>query len=111
MAGPDLHFETSAFFTRPSLSIIRRRVTSRRWLEIVVKKANVANFSSHCIRYTFASRLVMAGADLRTVQELLGHKVISMTIRYAHLAPKHTRGESDAGPMSRPLVHYMLFFY
>ena len=32
----------------------------------------------------------MAGVDLRTVQELLGHKVIAMTIRYAHLAPKHT---------------------
>ncbi|MGB7232731.1 MAG: hypothetical protein WBD19_13750, partial [Candidatus Acidiferrum sp.] len=27
---------------------------------------------------------------LRTVQELLGHKVIAMTVRYAHLAPKHT---------------------
>lgn len=32
----------------------------------------------------------MAGVDLRTVQELLGHKVIAMTVRYAHLAPKHT---------------------
>ena len=32
----------------------------------------------------------MAGVDIRTLQELLGHKVISMTVRYAHLAPKHT---------------------
>jgi len=32
----------------------------------------------------------MAGVDLRTVQELLGHKTISMTVRYSHLAPKHT---------------------
>jgi hypothetical protein len=32
----------------------------------------------------------MAGVDLRTVQELLGHKVIAMTVRYAHLAPQHT---------------------
>ena len=31
----------------------------------------------------------MAGVDIRTVQELLGHKTISMTVRYAHLAPKH----------------------
>lgn len=37
-----------------------------------------------------ASRLVMAAVDLRTVQELLRHKVIAMTVRYAHLAPKHT---------------------
>ncbi len=38
----------------------------------------------------FASRLVMAGVDIRTVQELLGHKTIGMTVRYSHLAPKHT---------------------
>jgi len=31
----------------------------------------------------------MAGVDLRTVQELMGHKTIQMTVRYAHLAPHH----------------------
>jgi hypothetical protein len=30
------------------------------------------------------------GVDIRTVQELMGHKTIGMTVRYAHLAPKHT---------------------
>ncbi|WP_084080804.1 tyrosine-type recombinase/integrase [Edaphobacter aggregans] len=43
----------------------------------------------HLLRHTFISRLVMAGVDLRTVQELAGHKDIKMTIRYAHLAPEH----------------------
>jgi site-specific recombinase XerD len=62
----------------------------RRWFESILADAKVANFSWHCLRHTFASRLVMAGVDLRTVQELLGHKVIAMTVRYAHLAPKHT---------------------
>jgi len=33
---------------------------------------------------------VMVGVDIRTVQELLGHKTIAMTVRYSHLAPKHT---------------------
>src|SRR5258708_7589916 len=47
-------------------------------------------FGRHCLRHTFASRLVMAGVDIRTVQELLGHKTIQMTVRYSHLAPKHT---------------------
>ena len=43
-----------------------------------------------CLRQqSLASRLVMAGVDLRTVQELLGHKTIAMTCRYAHLAPTH----------------------
>jgi site-specific recombinase XerD len=62
----------------------------RRWFEAVLKDAKVANFSWHCLRHTFASRLVMAGVDIRTVQELLGHKTIAMTVRYSHLAPKHT---------------------
>ncbi|MGB2675996.1 MAG: site-specific integrase [Candidatus Acidiferrum sp.] len=62
----------------------------RRWFEPVLKDAKVSNFSWHCLRHTFASRLTMAGVDIRTVQELLGHKTIAMTVRYSHLAPKHT---------------------
>ena len=38
---------------------------------------------------SFASRLVMAGVDLRTVQDLMGHKMIAMTLRYSHLSPAH----------------------
>jgi site-specific recombinase XerD len=62
----------------------------RRWFEPAVKAAGLTEFSWHCLRHTFASRLVMAGVDIRTVQELLGHKTIGMTVRYSHLAPKHT---------------------
>ena len=61
----------------------------REWFDGVVRKAKLNDFTWHCIRHTFASRLVMAGVDLRTVQELMGHKTISMTVRYAHLAPEH----------------------
>jgi site-specific recombinase XerD len=62
----------------------------RYWFEPALPKAKVRRFSWHCLRHTFASRLVMAGVDLRTVQELMGHKSIEMTVRYSHLAPKHT---------------------
>jgi site-specific recombinase XerD len=62
----------------------------RHWFEPALKQSKVSGFTWHCIRHTFASRLVMAGVDIRTVQELLGHKTIAMTIRYSHLAPKHT---------------------
>jgi site-specific recombinase XerD len=65
-------------------------VEPRRWFEPVVVAANLTAFSWHCLRHTFASRLVMAGVDIRTVQELMGHKTIAMTVRYAHLAPQHT---------------------
>ena len=42
-------------------------------------------------RHTFASRLVMAGVDIRTVAELMGHKTLAMTMHYTHLAPDHQR--------------------
>lgn len=43
----------------------------------------------HDLRHTFGSRLSMAGVDLRTIAALMGHKTIQMTMRYAHLSPKH----------------------
>ena len=42
----------------------------------------------HTLRHTYASWLVMAGVDIYTVKELMGHKTLAMTMRYAHLAPQ-----------------------
>lgn len=55
-------------------------------------------------RHTFASRLVMAGVDLRTVQELMGHKQICMTVRYAHLSPDHTLAAVQRLDQAKPPV-------
>ena len=53
------------------------------------KLAKIQNCTFHTLRHTFASHLIMMGVDLTTVKELMGHKEIKMTLRYAHLAPNH----------------------
>jgi site-specific recombinase XerD len=61
----------------------------KHWFNQAVREAGLVDFTWYCLRHTFASRLVMAGVDIRTVAELMGHKTIQMTMRYAHLAPEH----------------------
>ncbi|MFC0267565.1 phage integrase [Kushneria aurantia] len=44
---------------------------------------------SHVLRHTFASHFIMNGGNLLTLQRILGHQTIQMTMRYAHLSPDH----------------------
>lgn len=75
----------------------------RQWFEPPVQKVKLTDFTLHRLRHIFASRLVMAGVDLRTVQELMGHKMIAMTCRYAHLAPSHKLAAVERLAIAEPL--------
>ena len=63
--------------------ICRSQLTLSRKLKL--------NFRLYDLRHTFGSRVAMAGVDLPTLKELLGHSTIAMTMRYIHPTPEHKR--------------------
>jgi len=56
-----------------------------------LRRAGIKNFRFHDLRHTFATRLVLSGVDLVTVKELMGHRSLQTTLRYAHPSPDHKR--------------------
>jgi integrase len=81
-----LKFKT-IFFDKQNTSI----KDPREWFEVSCEEASIEGVTWHILRHTFASRCVMSGTDLKTLQTLMGHKTITMTARYAHLSPEHLK--------------------
>jgi hypothetical protein len=67
----------------------------RGWFSTPLEEAQIQEYTWRCNHHRFASRLVMAGVDLRTVAELLGHRTLQMVMRYSHLAPEHQASVVD----------------
>ena len=74
-------------FTNPDTGT--RYTDIKKSFSAACREAGITNFTFHDLRHTFASRLVMAGVALPTVQALMGHKTIAMTLRYTHLTMGH----------------------
>lgn len=67
----------------------------RKSFSTALKNSGIKDFRFHDLRHTYASQLVMMGVDIKTVQELMGHKSIEMTLRYSHLSSDHKRKAVD----------------
>ncbi|MBI2061982.1 MAG: tyrosine-type recombinase/integrase [Nitrospirae bacterium] len=59
----------------------------KKGFHAAMKRAGIEGFRFHDLRHTYASWLAINGVDILTIKELLGHKEIKMTLRYAHLSP------------------------
>jgi integrase len=79
--GTDLLFPSDIIKTQPVL--VRKAFIN------ALRRAGITDFRWHDLRHTTASELIMNGASLAEVAEILGHKSLAMTKRYAHLSDSH----------------------
>lgn len=70
-----------------------RRALARTTIELPKGQA------AHALRHTFASHFIQNGGNILTLQRILGHSSLAMTMRYAHLAPDHLQDAVRYGPL------------
>lgn len=57
--------------------------------------------SSHVLRHTFASHIMMSGGNILVLQRILGHTDIKMTMRYSHFSPNHLSEAIEFNPLQK----------
>jgi tyrosine recombinase XerC len=87
--------DNKAVFTNKSGKRLTTRTVQRIMQKYMKKSALPGHISPHSLRHTFATHMLDAGADLRSVQELLGHESISTTQIYTHITPERLKEVYD----------------
>jgi integrase len=72
--------------------------------ETAVERAGLDDFHFHDCRHHFASWFMMRGGNLLALSKILGHAKVSMTEKYAHLAPDHLRNEITRTERATPVL-------
>jgi hypothetical protein len=68
---------------------VKGRFDTRSWLQSCLEEAETGGYVWHSNRYIFCSWLAMAGASTKEIQEAVGYKTITMSVRHSHLSPAH----------------------
>uniref|UniRef100_UPI001F207EBF tyrosine-type recombinase/integrase n=1 Tax=Pseudomonas aeruginosa TaxID=287 RepID=UPI001F207EBF len=87
-----LHWSAHGLFTGAITSF--RRALDRTTIQLPKGQA------AHALRHTFASHFIQNGGNILTLQKILGHSSLAMTMRYAHLAPDHLQDAIKYGPLA-----------
>ncbi len=90
------HFKVHGEFNGSTISSFRRALVKSG-----IKDDLPAGQAAHVLRHTFASWFMINGGNILTLQRILDHSTLNMTMRYAHLAPDHLKESIELNPLTK----------